>query len=55
MLSWVLLIMVVGRGVPLKFTPDTFKKFSPFTVSVKAGPPATALDGLSDEIEGGGP
>jgi len=53
--SCVLLTNVAGRSVTLKFTVAPATKFTPFTVSVKAGPPATTLDGLKDKIVGGGP
>ena len=55
MVSCVVLTNVVERGVPLKFTAAPPTKFRPFTMSVKAGPPATTLDGFKDEIVGGGP
>src|ERR1700693_1230905 len=54
MVSCVLLTNVVSRDVPLKFTVAPVTKFKPFTASIKAGLPATTLDGLKDEIEGGG-
>jgi hypothetical protein len=55
MLSCVPLTSVVSRGVPLKFTTAPIAKFAPFAVSVKPGPPSTALGGLKDEIVAGGP
>ena len=55
MASCVLLRNVVSRCAPLKFTVVPFKKFKPFTINVKAGPPATTIDGLKEEIAGGGP
>ena len=55
MVSCVVLTNVVVRGKLLKFTVEPFTKFKPLTASVKAGPPATTLDGLNEEIVGGGP
>jgi len=55
MVSWVTLTNVAIRNAELKFTPAPSTKFAPFTASVKAGPPATTLDGLREEIVGGGP
>ena len=55
MVSWVALTNVVVRDVELKFTTAPLRKLAPFTASVKAGPPATTLDGLREEIVGGGP
>src|SRR5258708_39869939 len=52
--SCVLLTNVVDRGAPLKFAKAPLTKFKPLTVRVKAGPPTTTLDGLRDEIVGGG-
>jgi len=52
--SWALLTNVAGEGAQLKFTKATSTQFMPFTVSVKDGPPTTTLDGLRDEIVGGG-
>ena len=37
---------VVGRSLPLKRTTEVLTKPVPFVVSVKAGPPAVAEDGL---------
>jgi hypothetical protein len=45
---------VVVAAVPLKFTADVETKFVPFTVSVKAAPPAVAVVGESDVIAGRG-
>jgi xanthosine utilization system XapX-like protein len=44
------LTKVVVLAAPLKFTAEVGKKFVPFTVNVKAAPPAVALDGDSDVI-----
>src|SRR5258708_20455396 len=49
-----LLTNAAFRGSPFTFTTAPMTKFDPFTASVKAGPPATTLDGLRDEIVGGG-
>src|ERR1700730_143056 len=50
----VLLTNAAVRGRPFTFTTAPITKFHPFTASVKAGPPATALDGLRNEIVGAG-
>ena len=42
------------RGRPFTSTTAPITKFDPFTATVKAGPPATTLDGLRDEIVGAG-
>jgi hypothetical protein len=52
--SWVGLTKVVTPAVPLKFTIEEETKFDPFTVSVKAAPPAKVLAGESEEIVGSG-
>jgi hypothetical protein len=43
--SWWLLENVVVRAAPFHFTTEVVTKFEPFTVSVKAAPPAVALAG----------
>ena len=43
--SWVALTKVVVRVAPFQRTTELLTKLLPFTVSVKAGPPATALLG----------
>ena len=43
--SWALLENVVARGAPFQFTTEVVMKPEPFTVSVKAAPPAVALAG----------
>ena len=43
--SWALLENVVVRGAPFQFTTEVVMKPEPFTVSVKAAPPAVALAG----------
>jgi len=45
---------VVGLSPPLKLTCEAATKFVPFTVSVNAAPPATALVGESVVIVGTG-
>src|SRR6476469_8370236 len=45
--SWVALTKVVVRFAPFQLTTEPFTKLLPFTVSVKAGPPAAALLGES--------
>src|SRR5690348_9635266 len=50
----VLLTNAAFRGSPFTFTRAPRTKFDPFTARVKAGPPATTIEGLSDEIAGGG-
>src|SRR6266702_2829669 len=52
--SCVLLTKAVDRDTPFTFTVAPLTKFRPCTVSEKAGPPATTLGGLRDEIVGGG-
>jgi hypothetical protein len=42
------------RGRPFTFTTAPLTKYKPFTVSVKAGPPAGTLGGIRDVITGGG-
>src|SRR5258705_9015062 len=49
-----LLTNAAFRGSLFTFTTAPMTKFEPFTASVKAVPPATTLDGLRDEIAGGG-
>ena len=49
-----LLTNAAVRGRPFTFTMAPMTKFAPCTASVKAGPPATTLDGFRDEIVGGG-
>src|SRR5258708_28753003 len=49
-----LLTNAAFRGSPFTFTTAPTTKFDPFTASVNAGPPATTLDGLRDEVVGGG-
>jgi hypothetical protein len=44
----------VALAVPLKFTTEVETKFVPFTVSVKATPPFTALAGESEVMVGAG-
>lgn len=55
MVSCEALTNAVVRDVELKFTTAPFTKFVPLTASVNAGPPTTTLDGLREEIIGGGP
>jgi hypothetical protein len=43
--SWALLENVVARGAPFQFTTEVVMNPEPFTVSVKAAPPAVALAG----------
>ena len=52
--SLVLLANVVVRGDPFQSTTEPATKFEPFTVSVKAGPPAVALVGEIELIAGTG-
>src|SRR5262249_59493557 len=52
--SWVFLTKVVERLEPCHLTVEVAVKFAPVTVSVKAGPPATALLDDSEVIEGAG-
>jgi hypothetical protein len=51
--SWLALTKVVVRGVPFQRAAASAAKALPFTVSVKAGPPAVAEFGLKDVIAGG--
>lgn len=53
-LIWVALTKVVVRADPLKFTTEEEMNPEPFTVKVKAGPPAVAEDGLSEVMLGTG-
>ena len=46
--SWVALTKVVVRFAPFQRTTEPLTKLLPFTVSVKAGPPAAALLGESE-------
>ena len=43
--SCIALTNVVARALPLKLTLEPLRKFVPFTVKVRAGPPAMALVG----------
>ena len=52
--SCVALTKIVVPAVPLRFTTEEETKFVPFTVSVKAAPPASVLAGESDVIVGRG-
>jgi hypothetical protein len=52
--SFVLLENVVLRGAPFQSTTEAAIKFDPFTVSVKATPPAVALLGKIELIAGTG-
>ena len=52
--SFMLLTNVVVRGDPFQFTTEPETKCEPFTVSVKAGPPAVALLGEIELIAGTG-
>ena len=52
--SFVLLANVVVRGDPFQFTTEPETKLEPFTVRVKAGPPAVALLGEIELIAGTG-
>ena len=45
---WVALTKVVVRFAPFQRTTEPLTKLLPFTVSVKAGPPAAALLGESE-------
>jgi len=48
------LTKVVGRSTPEKLTREPSIKFDPFTVSVKPGPPITALKGETEVTTGKG-
>jgi hypothetical protein len=50
--SWLLLTKAVVRFEPFHFTIEPETNFLPLTVSVKAGPPALALLGDIETIEG---
>src|SRR5262249_32968683 len=50
--SWVALTNVVGRGAPLQRPLAPLTKLLPVTVSVKLGPPAEALFGVSAVSKG---
>jgi hypothetical protein len=52
--SCVELTKVVGCSEPFQRIAEVWVKFDPMTVSVKAGPPGAAEDGLIEEITGGG-
>ena len=52
--TWVALTNAVVRALPLKFTTAPVTKFVPFTVSVNAAPPDTALNGENELIAGTG-
>jgi hypothetical protein len=52
--TFVALTKVVVLAVPLKFTTEEATKLVPFTVKVKAAPPADALVGESEAIVGTG-
>jgi hypothetical protein len=52
--TWVALTKLVVVAVPLKFTTEDELKFVPFTVKVKADPPARADVGESELIDGNG-
>jgi hypothetical protein len=52
--SWLLLMNVVVRELPFHSTVDAGTKAEPWTVSVKANPPAAALPGDSVVIVGTG-
>ncbi len=52
--SWVALTTVVGLVEPFQATDAPARKPDPFTVSVKAAPPAVAVAGDSEESVGGG-
>jgi hypothetical protein len=52
--AWPLFTTVVVKGAPLKFTTEPAANPLPFTVSVNAAPPATAVAGLIELITGGG-
>ena len=44
--NWLALTKVVNNGVPFHRTAELVGEANPFTVRVKAGPPACAVDGL---------
>ncbi len=48
------LTSVVERALPFQFTVEVDMKLAPFTVNVKAAPPAFALVGAIEETEGTG-
>src|SRR5581483_10189845 len=52
--SWVAFTNVVGRSTPFQRTLEPAMKFEPFTVSVKAAPPAGADAGVMVLIDGTG-
>src|ERR1700723_3481173 len=52
--SCVSLTSVVERALPFQFTVEVDMKLAPFTVNVKAAPPAFALVGAIEEREGTG-
>jgi hypothetical protein len=52
--TWVALTYVVVRSVPFHLTTEPEMKLIPFTVSVKAGPPAVAEEGLRPVVLGTG-
>lgn len=45
---------VVVRALPFQFTTEHGNKLLPFTMSTKAPPPAAALEGVSETIDGAG-
>lgn len=45
---------VVASGVPFQLITELLTKLLPFTVSVNAAPPAVAVDGDNDVIDGAG-
>src|SRR3989442_1687375 len=53
-LSWVALTRAVVRELPFQRTTELATKLEPVTVSVNAAPPAVALFGLREVIEGVG-
>jgi hypothetical protein len=50
----VLLTNVVARFEPFHCTVELLRRLVPFTVSVKAPPPAIAEDGFKPDIDGTG-